>query len=258
MNKSPSIQTIKRLYALSGNLCAFPKCNLPMVESSGTLGGEISHIMAKSKGFARFDLNQSDEDRHGFENLVLLCRRHHKIVDSEPDIYTAEILVEMKLSHETIYARPEEDSDIFFAKFLLNDLSRIEVNQNSGNVAINSSGVIQGHTIHVKNQRSVFKIAPPIGSIGSDVAAAGYIEYLIKRYLEFASVDKNRATKFNPGRFRKTLERTFKSHYRLLPLEKFDAFQEHLKEKIDQTILGKNRRAKGQSSYSTFDEWRLN
>jgi hypothetical protein len=52
---APSEQTIKKLFALSGNICAFPGCQSPIVESAGTVTGEICHICAKSPkaGFAR-------------------------------------------------------------------------------------------------------------------------------------------------------------------------------------------------------------
>jgi hypothetical protein len=57
---------------------------LPIVEAVGTITGEICHIRARNEGGPRFDVTQSEGERHGFENLVLLCRRHHKMVDANP------------------------------------------------------------------------------------------------------------------------------------------------------------------------------
>lgn len=120
----PSEKTIKRLFALSGNLCAFPECSLPIVESSGTITGEICHIRAQNDGGPRFDKAQMDKERHGFGNLVLLCRRHHKIVDAEPDIFSVEALEDIKRIREEEMGRPEKATDAFFAKILLRDLRR--------------------------------------------------------------------------------------------------------------------------------------
>ncbi len=80
---SPKLPVIKRLFAVSGNRCAYPDCCLPLVELSGTVTGEIVHIKAAEKNGPRYDINQAEEERYGFNNLLLLCRRHHKIIDSE-------------------------------------------------------------------------------------------------------------------------------------------------------------------------------
>lgn len=43
----------------------------------------------------------TDEDRAAYENLILLCPNHHKLIDVlEPDRYTVEVLEEMKYGHE--------------------------------------------------------------------------------------------------------------------------------------------------------------
>ncbi|HEY6803760.1 MAG TPA: hypothetical protein VI306_09295 [Pyrinomonadaceae bacterium] len=41
--------TLKKLFALSGNQCAFPECEAPIVDAaSGIIVGEICHIKARS------------------------------------------------------------------------------------------------------------------------------------------------------------------------------------------------------------------
>ena len=93
----PSAKTIKRLFAECGNGCAFPKCNTPMVDTeSGTIVGEICHIKGKSPGGPRYDAAQTERKRHGYDNLLLLCDPHHKIVDDDPIAYTVERLLNMK------------------------------------------------------------------------------------------------------------------------------------------------------------------
>lgn len=100
--RSPSAKTIKQLFALSKNQCAFPKCPLPIVEeASNTVIGEICHIKARSPGGPRYDSGQTDEERHSFENLVLMCSIHGKIIDEDEGSYTVERLCEIKAAHES-------------------------------------------------------------------------------------------------------------------------------------------------------------
>jgi hypothetical protein len=87
--KEPSRPTVKRLFALSGNRCAFPRCSTPLVDpQSGSIVGEVCHIKGEKPGAARYDPNQSNEERHGFDNLILLCNVHHKVADDDEAVYT--------------------------------------------------------------------------------------------------------------------------------------------------------------------------
>ena len=90
-----SVATVKRLFAVSGNRCAFPGCALPLVdEASGKVTGRICHIKADSPGGPRYDPEQSEKKRHGFDNLVLMCSLHHDVIDSNAEAYTVERLLE--------------------------------------------------------------------------------------------------------------------------------------------------------------------
>ena len=94
----------KRLYAHSGNQCAFPGCCAPIFEDDGQLTGECCHIKAFSPGGPRYDASQTDEERNGVDNLMLMCCRHHAIVDKNVDRYTIEVLQEYKQTHEEKYS----------------------------------------------------------------------------------------------------------------------------------------------------------
>jgi len=100
---APRLSTIRRLYAVSRNQCAYPECRVPIFEySTGSLLGELCHINAKATGGPRFDIRQSSEQRHGFDNLVLMCSIHHTKIDAPENLstYTAERLREIKRNHE--------------------------------------------------------------------------------------------------------------------------------------------------------------
>src|SRR5690606_21983316 len=105
--KSPASRTIKQLFGVSGNLCAFPKCTTPLIDpQSKSVIGEICHIQGDKPGAPRYDANQSNKDRQSFDNLILLCNVHHKIVDDDEVAYTVERLMQMKQDHESRHTQP--------------------------------------------------------------------------------------------------------------------------------------------------------
>lgn len=105
MRRGPSIKTIKKLFAASGGICAFPGCNTRLQDSlSGALLGDICHINAISKDGPRYTPAQSDDDLNRFENLLILCPTHHRLVDQEPREYTSTVLRSMKRQHEAFVA----------------------------------------------------------------------------------------------------------------------------------------------------------
>jgi len=251
----PSEQTIKQLFAFSGNVCAFPDCKVPIVESSGVVAGEICHICAKSPKGPRFDSNQTELERHSFGNLILLCRRHHKIIDSEASIYSVDALKEIKRIHADASGRPEKAEDIFFAKILLNDLKRISVSNNSGNVAINSPGAIQGATVNVRTEKNKVSINAPLGTIGADQRWSRYILHLIKHYNKFASSDKTRKTKFHHGAISRNIETNYGAAWRLLPIEKAEEISSYLQGRILKTRQARINIGKGYRPFSTFEDY---
>ncbi|PWU82336.1 MAG: hypothetical protein DLM72_02315 [Candidatus Nitrosopolaris wilkensis] len=70
-----SIITIKRLFTLSGNVCAFPNCNTDMIGENFIIVGQICHIEEKETS-ARFNSNRTEGQRSSFDNLILLCPTH--------------------------------------------------------------------------------------------------------------------------------------------------------------------------------------
>jgi hypothetical protein len=126
----PSIQTIKRLFGESGNLCAFPKCAQPIINGSTVLG-KVCHIKGRKPGSARYDAAQSDEDRHGYDNLVLMCGVHHDVIDDDEKSYTVARLHEIKTAHIAKAAKlPEEETDR--GALILLSTPVVSVNQSGG------------------------------------------------------------------------------------------------------------------------------
>lgn len=134
---SPTPQTLKRLFALSGNRCAFPKCQQRLVDGDIVLG-EICHIAAASPGGPRYNSQLSAEDRRSFDNLVLLCSIHHTVVDSDTVAYTEERLRRMKEDHQKSAAKLDQtEIEAGSATFL-----------SQGMLSNNQSGGIAAHTLN--------------------------------------------------------------------------------------------------------------
>ncbi len=94
---------LKKLFALSRNSCAFPRCEevLSKPEWSRVLA-KICHIAGLNVGSARHDPAMSVEECNDFPNLLLLCPNHHDLIDVlEPERFGIEDLHSMKYAHET-------------------------------------------------------------------------------------------------------------------------------------------------------------
>ena len=91
---------MKRLFAVSQNRCAFPKCPIPAHDGNSVLV-QVCHIEGDKPGSARYRAEQPDRERHGFSNLILLCGPHHKIIDDDEGSYTVERLQTIKAQTES-------------------------------------------------------------------------------------------------------------------------------------------------------------
>ncbi len=103
----PTQTDLRILFQRSGNRCAFPGCgnqlDFPATAQDGAVVlSEVCHIVSKARHGPRFDDALPMEARDKHENLILLCREHHTIVDAQPATYTAEWLRETKARHERL------------------------------------------------------------------------------------------------------------------------------------------------------------
>ncbi len=96
------LSDIKTLFTYSGNQCAEPNCTNPIIAEDGTTNGEICHIAAASPEGARYDETMTDDERRLYDNLILLCPKHHKMIDNKRNlnVYTTKLLKQWKEAHE--------------------------------------------------------------------------------------------------------------------------------------------------------------
>lgn len=107
-----SVVDRKLLWGHSGNECAFPNCAqlltaVPAEEGaiSGSIElivvGEEAHIVAEEDNGPRGNPSMPIPDRNSYPNLILLCVRHHRIIDKDHGVhYSVEQLHDMKAKHE--------------------------------------------------------------------------------------------------------------------------------------------------------------
>ena len=105
MRRHVSTKTSNNLYALSGNQCAHPECTISLIEdateeSVAHSKGEICHIYAVNETGPRWRSGVTEEELNSLDNLILLCRNHHSIVDRQHESYPASMLKNWKRDHE--------------------------------------------------------------------------------------------------------------------------------------------------------------
>lgn len=98
-----SDKTRKQLWGRSGNRCIVCKKELVIdatFDDVESIVGEECHIISARERGPRHDASYEPQGFDSYENLMLLCRTDHKMVDDQAATFTTEILRQMKASHE--------------------------------------------------------------------------------------------------------------------------------------------------------------
>jgi|JI10StandDraft_1071094.scaffolds.fasta_scaffold64256_1 ribosomal protein S17E len=93
----------KLLWGKSGNRCALCRVELSIdstEKDDDCIIGDECHIRSGKKNGPRFTLDYPEESIDSYENLLLLCKIHHKMIDDQSETYTTEILENIKSNHE--------------------------------------------------------------------------------------------------------------------------------------------------------------
>ncbi|HPG62874.1 MAG TPA: HNH endonuclease [Casimicrobium sp.] len=110
-------KTRKVLWGRSGSLCAFCKTQLVVEASkldSESVVGDECHIISSAPNGPRHDPNCDPAAIDSLDNLLLLCRVHHKLVDDQSETFSVEMLQQLKRNHEKwvqerlVQSRPPE------------------------------------------------------------------------------------------------------------------------------------------------------
>lgn len=250
----PLLTTIKVLFAKSRNTCAFPNCGVPIVELSGTVTGEICHIRAEKSLGPRHIEAYPSELLNATENLILLCGRHHKIIDTETTTYTTDTLLQIKQQHEERGVIEISPQIAKAAAALLAKHESIVITNNSGNVAINSPRAILAKVVNIKTTKPKLVVPAPHGSIGASQPKSAYCKYLVARYNEFQKADFTDKTSYKYMALSRAVIRDFGNRWQDVPESSFEDVTAFLQKRIDDTILGRRNKAKSDRNYHQFHE----
>jgi len=172
-----STKTRKKLWGKSGNRCSICKIELfsKPKDKDGFNIGEECHIISSKINGPRHKPNIDDYDF--FDNLILLCRNHHKEIDELTDTYTEELLRYIKLNHEnwvtTTLNISINKENISKPKFL----TRITSGKELLNIISDSHGYRIDYD-EVENEKD----AEYIGGIFQELTAYGDISGMVEVY----------------------------------------------------------------------------
>lgn len=121
INREIKPATERMLWGVSAGICEFNGCTNKLYSHHVTKEkvnlSEKAHIYAFSAGGKRASLLRFSPKINDIDNLMLVCERCHKLIDSEDTDYSAEQLLEMKKEHEQRIAsvatiKPDLQSEI--------------------------------------------------------------------------------------------------------------------------------------------------
>ena len=94
----------RELYQRSACLCEFEGCAIPLfydlVSAHSVNNGAFAHIIPSSENGPRGDQDDGKYAIDDPENRILLCQKHHTLVDDNPKEFPAVRLRKMKYDHE--------------------------------------------------------------------------------------------------------------------------------------------------------------
>jgi hypothetical protein len=128
--------TLKRLFALSGNLCSFPGCIKTLVNHDNAQDSCICHIEGAKPGGERYNPNMTDAERADYKNLILLCPQHHAATN-DVDKYTVEVLKKMKSDHESQYSSERLSKNPSMLKNVIYAISEINLQKDNEALSLN-------------------------------------------------------------------------------------------------------------------------
>lgn len=103
---SVTTETTARLMIDAGGRCSFNGCNEYLLKDSLTLrkynASNVAHIVARKKDGPRGDDPMALSERNKIGNLILVCRKHHGLIDSKRLVkkYPIALLQKFKQDHE--------------------------------------------------------------------------------------------------------------------------------------------------------------
>lgn len=96
-------KTLKELFALSGNQCAFPGCSHPVIDELGQVVAQVAHIVGVEPLSPRYDATWTPQQLRESSNLLILCNAHH-IATNDAKLYDVPTMRDLKARHEARFS----------------------------------------------------------------------------------------------------------------------------------------------------------
>ncbi|MDH3976142.1 MAG: HNH endonuclease [Deltaproteobacteria bacterium] len=173
---------------------------------------------------------------HDEDNMILLCKNCHGKVTAGD--YSESQILRLKVALANgrhPYIKKKKPSNVINLRNSIN------------------TGIL-ANKLEINSTNKVIKLNAPEGCIGANRDHRNYVKRLIDRYHEFKKAEVGTG-KMNYAIFYKTIQRKFGAKWDMLPLNVFDSLCQYLQNRIDETVLGKNKKKKGIKRYSTFPEY---
>lgn len=254
-------KTLKVLFARSENRCAFPGCAATIVDpKEDVVYGEVCHIEGVEPGAARHNPRRDEETINDEDNLILLCERHHKLVDADPNEYTVSRLKQMKAQHEqrgAIEITPFETrcTNLMIKHLETHVTTNTTIYNNSPHV-VASGNATANVVINIKGggKRKSVASVPTSGTVGTDPHKRIYVSHLYDRLFDFTSA----IPAYSKGRAGATIARKVKARFGAtwtnVPIERYDELVAYLQAEIDKTPIGRKNVSRGVRNYSSYGE----
>ncbi|MDR7074210.1 HNH endonuclease [Fictibacillus barbaricus] len=99
---SISEKDLKLLWGRAAGRCSYCNENLTRDYETGTITlGEMAHVIAKSQNGPRGSaIFLAETERDNYENLILLCPTHHRMIDKAPQNFSVQEILRWKEEHE--------------------------------------------------------------------------------------------------------------------------------------------------------------
>lgn len=226
------VKTRKILWSKSGNRCAICKTKLVQkienITDSFIIGEECHIISSKENGPRGYIVKLDDYDN--YNNLILLCPTHHKMIDEYPETFTNDIIVSLKNNHENWI---EEAIEKDLAQYVMNinnieKLDEINNHHQLDNIIKNAhfyffdSSSILDSSLSIKIAE-IFEELQDISDIYSDIEISNKTKYLINCENEINNLRESKIRFFGKPLLREyTFNNIPKDKYKIAMLVAFD------------------------------------
>jgi hypothetical protein len=177
-------------------------------------------------------------------------------VDDRPDVFTVELLQDMKEMHERngdieLSTEGSRKVDALIAHTRLS----IQAAANA-QVMVASPGGIQAHQVVVKTvKRTLPGIQPTQGAVGHDLAMRNYTLHLIERYNDFQKWDNSKEGRGKYTIIYRAIKKEFDAKWDYVPEREFPRLVAFLQRRILNTKLGRIKNSRGEKCFSSWEEW---